>query len=104
MKLEKKCFLIVVCSLCCLLSTGISARMSNFSAFDHVIVVIWGKAFAFLNPSLNSAIFFWKNRTLRGQAKNYTYTETSINETSSRVFNKNNKLCPFDHLNLGIRI
>ena len=90
-KLAKTCFLIVACSLLCLLPTGISARMS-FSGFDRLFVVTWAKTFALLNPSLNSAIFFWKNPMLRSEARKtltniYTYMETTLNETRNRVLN-----------------
>ena len=91
-KLAKTCFLIVACSLLCLLPTSISAKPLNFSGFDRVIVAIWAKTFALLNPSLNSAIFFWRNRMLRSEARKtltniYTYMETTLNETSNSVLN-----------------
>ena len=91
-KLAKTCFLIVACSLLCLLPTGISARTSYFLGFDRVFVVIWAKTFALLNPSLNSAIFFWKNPMLRSEARKtltniYTYMETTLNETRNRLLN-----------------
>ena len=66
-KLAKTCFLIVACSILCLFPTGIKTRTSNFSDFG--VVTIWGKTLTLLNPSLNSAIFFWRNRMLRSEAK-----------------------------------
>ena len=82
-KLAKTCFLIVACSLLSLLPVGIKARITSnveFSDFDRVMI-IWVKTFALLNPSLNSAIFFWRNRMLRSEAKKI------VSETSSLVLN-----------------
>ena len=82
-KLAKTCFLIVACSLLSLLPVGIKARSTSnakFSDFGRVMT-IWVKTFALLNPSLNSAIFFWRNRMLRSEAKKI------VSETSSLVLN-----------------
>ena len=69
-KLAKTCFLVVACSLMCLLPTAIASGKSNFFSFDRVVVVIWTKSFAMLNPALNTVVFFWKNGMLRSQ-KNF---------------------------------
>ena len=80
LKLAKTCFLIVACSILCLLPAGIKARTSISGEFGRA-VTIWAKTFALLNPSLNSAVFFWRNRMLRSEAKKI------LNETSSHVLN-----------------
>ena len=66
-KLAKTCFLVVACSLFCLLPTGVSFRARIVKGFDRVVTIIWARTFVMLNPSLNSAVFFWRNRMLRSE-------------------------------------
>ena len=81
-KLAKICFLVVACSLFCLLPTCISFTARIVKGFDRVVMIIWARTFVMLNPSLNSAVFFWRNRMLRSEAQKtlkiiYSYLKTS---------------------------
>ena len=88
-KQTKTCFVVVACSLVCLLPTGILTRTSNFQSFNGAVVVIWAKTFALLNPSLNSMVFFMRNRMLRNETKKtltniYSYLKISGRQNPKR--------------------
>ena len=87
-KQAKTCFVVVACSLVCLLPTAILTRTSNFQSFNGAVVVIWAKTFALLNPSLNSMVFFVRNRMLRNETKKTLTNIYSYLKISSRQNHK----------------
>ena len=69
LKLAKSCFLAVVCCVLCFAPAVIVGRFFKLSYFNQTVFKHWRATLVFLNSSLNSVIFFWKNRVLRFEAK-----------------------------------
>ena len=71
-RLAKSCFIIVFCCILCY-SPAVVVRIAetkeNLNRIDFRIYRFWSITLMLFNSSLNSCIFFWKNRALRREAK-----------------------------------
>ena len=70
-KLAKSCFLVVFCFLLVYLPLAIVcilATAGNLNTFDFFLYRSWTGTLFLANPSINSYIFFWRNRLLRSEA------------------------------------
>lgn len=68
-KLAKSCFLVVVCSIVCLLPMSLNSVYQNFDIFRYRVAYLWSLTFIMLNSIMNSLIFFWRNPLLVKSAK-----------------------------------
>ena len=70
LKVAKTCFLVVVCCVTCCLP---SAIVTSFDTVEYNFNLILARrclgVLLVLNSTLNSVIFFWKNKTLRDEGK-----------------------------------
>ena len=67
-KLAKSCMIVVICSFISFLLPAVFQPLAlNF--FHEVVIDGWFTVLVLLNSSLNSLIFFWRNKTLRNEAK-----------------------------------
>lgn len=67
LRLAKSCSLVVMCFFACFLPAPVTAIV-NPNGFQKVVWRVWTVTLAVLNASLNSLIFFWRNRMLRVEA------------------------------------
>lgn len=67
LKLAKSCFIVVVCFFVCFLPGPILVIVSSKNDVIYMAHV-WSETLILVNPSLNSIVFFWRNRTLRKEA------------------------------------
>ena len=70
-KLAKSCLLVVICFICACLPVAIIRILSttgNLNTFDFIFYRSWTGTLFLANPTLNSYIFFWRNRLLRSEA------------------------------------
>jgi hypothetical protein len=66
-KLAKSCLLVVICSFISFISPPILAQI-QFDKFDATVIASWCATMVLLNSTLDSLIFFWKNKMLRKEA------------------------------------
>ena len=64
MKMAKSCFLVVVCSVVCLLPISFNATYQTLDIFRSRVGYLWSLTFLMSNSILNSLIFFWRNPLL----------------------------------------
>ena len=72
-KLAKSCFLVVVCSVVCLLPMSFNSVYKNFDVFRYRVAYLWSLTLIMFNSILNSLIFFWRNPLLVKTAKSLRY-------------------------------
>ena len=63
-KLAKSCFLVVVCSVVCLLPMSLNSVYQNFDIFRYRVAYLWSLTLVMFNSILNALIFFWRNPLL----------------------------------------
>ena len=73
-KLAKSCFLVVICYLICFLPSGFTFLLSHLDRFLARIVFAFIMTLTFLNATLNSIIFFWRNPILRRSVKSNPFS------------------------------
>ena len=67
-KLAKSCLLVVGCFYACFLPRAVVPFLSN-SPFVTNVLWTWITNLLFANSTLNSVIFFWRNKILRNEGK-----------------------------------
>ena len=67
-KLAKSCMIVVICSFISFLLPAVFQPLA-LNSFHEVVIDGWFTVLVLLNSSLNSLIFFWRNKTLRNEAK-----------------------------------
>ena len=68
LKMAKSCAIVVACTVICFLPYAI-VRSLERSVFTFMFLEVWATTLTLLSSSLNSLVFFWRNRTLRIEAK-----------------------------------
>ena len=68
-KLAKSCFLVVVCMFVCYTPLLLVKILNPDNLIEKKVLLIWTGTIALMNQSLNSVIFFWKDKMLRKEAK-----------------------------------
>jgi hypothetical protein len=69
LKIAKSCFIVVLSNLfCCLPPIIIIALLSPEPSFLLIIVKKWSSIISMLNSTMNSLVFFWRNKELRNEA------------------------------------
>lgn len=64
----KSCLIVVLCNFVCFLPTIFVMNLKK-SPFNMMILLSWSSTLIFSASSLNSVIFFWRNRILKNEAK-----------------------------------
>lgn len=67
-KLAKSCLIIVGCTFICFCPMAITNPLWKLPSVGRILWT-WSTVFLFASPTLNSAIFFWRNQILRNEAK-----------------------------------
>ena len=67
-KLAKSCSFVIICAFVCFVPATVAGAI-NLSYFEQIALNTWCITLAHLNSSLNSIIFFWRDRFLRSEAK-----------------------------------
>ena len=68
LRLVKSCFIVVICFCICFLPACFLNGISFPNAVITYMGIIWADTLLLLNSSLNSLIFFWRNKLLRKEA------------------------------------
>ena len=68
-KLAKSCFLVVVCMFVCYTPLLVVKILNPDNLIERRVLLTWTGTIALMNRSLNSIIFFWKDKMLRKEAK-----------------------------------
>ena len=68
LRLVKSCFIVVICFCICFLPTSLVNGISFPNEVITYMSRIWAETLLLLNSSLNSLIFFWRNKLLRKEA------------------------------------
>ena len=69
LKLAKSCAIVVGCSIICFVPFSVTSFLRPQGDTVTFAVGLWCNALALAGSSVNSIIFFWRNRVLRHQAK-----------------------------------
>ena len=69
LKLAKSCAIVVCCSIVCFVPFSVTSLLRPRGNTVTFAVSLWCNTFAISGSSVNSVIFFWRNRVLRHQAK-----------------------------------
>lgn len=67
-KLAKSCLIVVVCNILCFLPSAVTSFAWQ-RAFFGIVLFSWSITFVLMASTLNSVIFFWRNKILRSEAK-----------------------------------
>ena len=68
-KLAKSCSIVWCCSIMCFIPITVTSFLTPHSSVIVYATSLWSGTFVLAASSINSIIFFWRNRTLRQQAK-----------------------------------
>ena len=68
-KLAKSCAIVVCCSIVCFIPFSVTSFLRPRGNTVTFAVAFWCNTLAMAGSSVNSIIFFWRNRVLRHQAK-----------------------------------
>ncbi len=89
LKIAKSCFIVVLSSLvCCLPPIIILALLSPERSFLLITVKKFSYILSMLNSTMNSLIFFWRNKELRNEA--LKQMRNSLNRMFAHVLQKSN--------------
>ena len=69
LKLAKSCAIVVCCSIICFIPFSVTSFLRPQGNIVVFAVAFWSNTLAIAGSSINSVIFFWRNRVLRNQAK-----------------------------------
>ena len=67
-KLAKSCLIVVGCSYVCFVPTAVMPFLPDVP-FVYIVLRAWTANLLFANSTVNSVIFFWRNKILRNEAK-----------------------------------
>ena len=68
LKLAKSCLYVVICSFIAFILPTVFQPL-QLSDFHEIVLDTWFTLFVLLNSTLDSLIFFWKNKVLRNEAR-----------------------------------
>ena len=68
-KLAKSCAIVVCCSVVCFIPVAVTSFLKAEGDAAVFAAAFWSQALAFAGSSMNSIVFFWRNRVLRHEAK-----------------------------------